>query len=92
VRRRALDRRPVDLRHAYGGKRRGILTAFANALLLLVAMGAPAWDAFRNGRCGAYPSSQGTNAHLGIRRVVMWRSALAGSVSGSLLSVVNRRE
>ncbi len=34
-----------DARHTYGWKRAGILAAFANALLLLVAMGSLAWEA-----------------------------------------------
>lgn len=34
-----------DVRHTYGWKRASILAAFANALLLLVAMGALAWEA-----------------------------------------------
>jgi cobalt-zinc-cadmium efflux system protein len=34
-----------DLRHTYGWKRASILAAFVNALLLLVAMGALAWEA-----------------------------------------------
>lgn len=34
-----------DARHTYGWKRASILAAFANALLLLVAMGALAWEA-----------------------------------------------
>lgn len=34
-----------DARHSYGWKRASILAAFANALLLLVAMGALAWEA-----------------------------------------------
>ncbi len=34
-----------DARHTYGWKRGSILAAFANALLLLVAMGSLAWEA-----------------------------------------------
>lgn len=34
-----------DARHTYGWKRAGILAAFVNALLLLVAMGSLAWEA-----------------------------------------------
>ena len=34
-----------DARHTYGWKRATILAAFANALLLLVAMGGLAWEA-----------------------------------------------
>jgi cobalt-zinc-cadmium efflux system protein len=34
-----------DARHSYGWKRASILAAFANALLLLVAMGALTWEA-----------------------------------------------
>lgn len=39
-------RLPPDARHTYGWKRASILAAFANALLLLVAMGSLAWEAF----------------------------------------------
>jgi cobalt-zinc-cadmium efflux system protein len=35
-----------DARHTYGWKRASILAAFANALLLLVAMGSLGWEAF----------------------------------------------
>ena len=38
-------RLPTDERHTYGWKRASILAAFANALLLLVAMGSLAWEA-----------------------------------------------
>jgi cobalt-zinc-cadmium efflux system protein len=34
-----------DMRHTYGWRRASILAAFANALLLLVAMGSLAWEA-----------------------------------------------
>ena len=34
-----------DARHTYGWKRAGILAAFINAILLLVAMGSLAWEA-----------------------------------------------
>ncbi|MDQ6680837.1 MAG: cation diffusion facilitator family transporter, partial [Pseudomonadota bacterium] len=40
-----------DARHTYGWKRASILAAFANAVLLLVAMGSLAWEAI--GRLGA---------------------------------------
>src|SRR5659263_162621 len=43
-----------DARHSYGWKRASILAAFANALLLLVVMGALAWEAI-----GRLLSSQG---------------------------------
>ncbi|MBS1197514.1 MAG: cation diffusion facilitator family transporter [Proteobacteria bacterium] len=36
-----------DSRHTYGWKRASILAAFANAVLLLVAMGALAWEALQ---------------------------------------------
>jgi cobalt-zinc-cadmium efflux system protein len=36
-----------DARHSYGWKRAGILAAFANALLLLVAMGSLSWEALQ---------------------------------------------
>jgi len=46
-----------DARHTYGFKRASILAAFANAVLLLVAMGSLAWEAV--GRLQAPPSAQG---------------------------------
>ena len=46
-----------DARHTYGWKRASILAAFANALLLLVAMGALAWEAV--GRLGSPEPAQG---------------------------------
>ena len=45
---------PTNPRHTYGWKRASILAAFANALLLLVAMGSLAWEAI--GRL-SHPSS-----------------------------------
>ena len=44
-------------RHTYGWKRASILAAFANALLLLVAMGSLAWEAV--GRLSHYSSTAG---------------------------------
>jgi cobalt-zinc-cadmium efflux system protein len=44
-------------RYTYGWKRASILAAFANALLLLVAMGSLAWEAI--GRLGAPEPTQG---------------------------------
>jgi cobalt-zinc-cadmium efflux system protein len=41
----AAGRLKPDARHTYGWRRAGILAAFANALLLLVAMGSLAWEA-----------------------------------------------
>jgi cobalt-zinc-cadmium efflux system protein len=41
----AAGRLRPDARHTYGFKRASILAAFANALLLLVAMGSLAWEA-----------------------------------------------
>jgi len=46
-----------DARHTYGWKRATILAAFANALLLLVAIGALAWEAV--GRLLAPPALSG---------------------------------
>ncbi len=46
-----------DARHTYGWKRASILAAFANALLLLVAMGSLAWEAVQ--RLGAPESTEG---------------------------------
>lgn len=46
-----------DARHTYGFKRASILAAFANAVLLLVAMGSLAWEAV--GRLQAPPPTQG---------------------------------
>ncbi|OQA30041.1 MAG: Cadmium, cobalt and zinc/H(+)-K(+) antiporter [Betaproteobacteria bacterium ADurb.Bin341] len=39
------ERLQPDTRHTYGWKRASILAAFANAILLLMAMGALAWEA-----------------------------------------------
>jgi len=46
-----------DVRYTYGWKRASILAAFANALLLLVAMGSLAWEAI--GRLHAPEPTQG---------------------------------
>ena len=46
-----------DARYTYGWKRASILAAFANALLLLVAMGSLAWEAV--GRLGSPQPMQG---------------------------------
>lgn len=46
-----------DARHTYGWQRASILAAFANAVLLLVAMGSLAWEAI--GRLGAPEPMQG---------------------------------
>ena len=54
-----------DARHTYGWKRSTILAAFTNALLLLVAIGALAWEAI--GRLlapPALPAAQGTTVML----------------------------
>ncbi|NMM37034.1 MAG: cation transporter [Glaciimonas sp.] len=51
-----------DARHTYGWKRASILAAFANALLLLVAMGSLAWEAI--GRLGAPGPVQGVTIML----------------------------
>lgn len=51
-----------DARHTYGWKRATILAAFANALLLLVAMGSLAWEAI--GRLGAPGPVQGVTIML----------------------------
>ncbi len=46
-----------DARHTYGWKRASILAAFFNAMLLLVAMGSLAWEAF--GRLGSPEATEG---------------------------------
>lgn len=46
-----------DHRHTYGWRRASILAAFANAILLLVAMGALAWEAI--GRFGTPAQTEG---------------------------------
>jgi len=46
-----------DHRHTYGWRRASILAAFANSILLLVAMGALAWEAI--GRLGEPRSAEG---------------------------------
>ncbi len=53
----AAGRLRPDARHTYGFKRASILAAFANALLLLVAMGSLAWEAL--GRLQSPHSTQG---------------------------------
>ena len=53
----AAGRLRADDRHTYGFKRASILAAFANALLLLVAMGSLAWEAID--RLHAPPPAQG---------------------------------
>jgi cobalt-zinc-cadmium efflux system protein len=50
-------RRVPDARHTYGWKRATILAAFANAVLLLVAMGSLGWEAVR--RLGEAPPADG---------------------------------
>lgn len=61
-------RRQPDSRHTYGWRRASILAAFANAVLLLVAMGSLAWEAL--GRLSAPEPTQGwtiiTVAAIGI--------------------------
>jgi cobalt-zinc-cadmium efflux system protein len=65
-----------DVRHTYGFKRASILAAFANAVLLLVAMGSLAWEAA--GRLHAPPPTQGWTvmAVAGVGIVVNTASAL----------------
>jgi cobalt-zinc-cadmium efflux system protein len=65
-----------DARHTYGWKRASILAAFANALLLLVAMGALAWEAI--GRLGAPEPIQGLTimAVAGVGIVINTATAL----------------
>jgi len=65
-----------DARHTYGWKRGTILAAFANALLLLVAMGALAWEAI--GRLGAPEPIQGLTimAVAGVGIVINTATAL----------------
>ncbi len=65
-----------DARHTYGWKRGTILAAFANALLLLVAMGALAWEAI--GRLSTPESMQGLTimAVAGVGIVVNTATAL----------------
>lgn len=57
-----------DARHTYGWRRASILAAFANAVLLLVAMGSLAWEAL--GRLNSPEATQGwtliTVATIGI--------------------------
>jgi len=53
----AAGRMRPDARHTYGFKRASILAAFANALLLLVAMGSLAWEAI--GRLQSPHTTQG---------------------------------
>ena len=72
---RAAGMRPTD-RHTYGWKRASILAAFANAVLLLVAMGSLAWEAI--GRLSSPQPVQGTTVMVvaGIGIVVNLGTAL----------------
>lgn len=65
-----------DVRHTYGWQRASILAAFFNALLLLVAMGALAWEAV--GRLGTPEATQGWTimAVAGVGIVVNTATAL----------------
>lgn len=67
--------RPDD-RHTYGWKRATILAAFINAMLLLVAMGSLAWEAFN--RLGTPEATQGWTimAVAGVGIVVNTATAL----------------
>ena len=74
----AVNLRP-DARHTYGWKRATILAAFANALMLLMAIGALAWEAI--GRLLAPPAlngAQGTTVMLvaGVGIVINTATAL----------------
>jgi cobalt-zinc-cadmium efflux system protein len=60
-----------DARHTYGWQRASILAAFANALLLLVAMGALAWEAVQ--RLNAPAPVEGLT--------IVWVAALAIAVN-----------
>ena len=66
----------ADARHTYGWKRASILAAFANALLLLVAMGSLAWEAL--GRFGAPQETHGATimAVAGVGIVINSATAL----------------
>jgi len=65
-----------DARHTYGWKRGTILAAFANALMLLVGMGALAWEAI--GRLGSPEPIQGVTimAVAGVGIVINTATAL----------------
>ena len=65
-----------NARHTYGWKRASILAAFFNALLLLVAMGSLAWEAFN--RLGTPEATQGWTimAVAGVGIVVNTATAL----------------
>ena len=82
---RAAGMRPTA-RHTYGWKRASILAAFANAVLLLVAMGSLAWEAI--GRLSSPQPVQGTTVMVvaGIGIVVNLGTALlfAGGRKGDL--------
>lgn len=68
-------RRP-DARHTYGWKRASILAAFANAVLLLVAMGSLGWEALQ--RLGTPEATEGWTiiAVAGVGIVVNTATAL----------------
>ena len=65
-----------DLRHTYGWKRAGILAAFLNALLLLVAMGALGWEALHRLQAPAPVASPTIMAVAAIGIVVNGATAL----------------
>ena len=75
----AAGRLSPDARHTYGWKRGTILAAFANALLLLMAMGALVWEAAQRLVAPvAEPSQQGTTMMVvaGIGIVINTATAL----------------
>lgn len=74
-----------DARHTYGWKRASILAAFANALLLLVAMGALAWEAM-----GRLLSSEVSLQEQGVTIMVVAGIGIAINTATALLFMRGR--
>jgi cobalt-zinc-cadmium efflux system protein len=74
-----------DARHSYGWKRASILAAFANALLLLVAMGALAWEAI-----GRLLSAQVSLQEQGITIIVVASIGIVINTATALLFMRGR--
>jgi len=71
-----VGRRRANARNTYGWQRASVLAAFANALLLLIAMGALAWEALRRLPAAAATDGQTIMWVAGIGIVVNAATAL----------------
>lgn len=79
-----LSRRPPTARYTYGLQRSSVLAALANAVLLLVACGAIAWEAI--GRFASPPTVQGTTM------IVVAGIGIAINVVAALLLNAGKRD